>query len=67
MGSSGIACLHRSDVWRMGKNFFMMDGMCGNAGLKVTTNGILSVCVLSVLVLCRAVSLCVCLAFVMAD
>ena len=53
MGTDGIACLHLSELCRMGKKVCRIDAILGRAGLYVTTKGILLVCVF-VVFLCMA-------------
>ena len=56
-GGSGWLFLHRSEVWRIGKYFFRIDGMFGRAGLYVNTKGILWLSVRDLSFLCRAFDL----------
>ena len=57
MGRVGMAFLHRSEVWGIGKYFFRIDGMFGRAGLYVNTKGILWLSVRDLSFLCRAFDL----------
>ena len=66
MGRVGMAFLHLSEVWKIRKYFFRIDGMFGRAGLYVNTKGILWLSVRDPSFLCRAFDLSASRALLMA-